>query len=369
MLSAGLIAPPLAAQSFSRGGAAFGGFEARQYRFAAPLPVLRITQSAIPFGARVSYDRLTLDVGTYWAATALSRRDGAYRRVTGLTDTQVRAAWVFGRDVVVATLVLNLPTGLDRMAPADFDVLGAVSSAFLAFPVNAYANGASLTAAVAGVLPVEGWNLGLAGSIRGNRTFTPVVDPVAGPLNYRPGVEGRIRVGADRLVGQARLAVGVTASSFGDDTYAGLGTARGAYQPGTRWIGEAVAAGPAAGGTLSGTLWGYRRLAGDTAGVSLENAESLSGVTVSGAWPVAPSLDLEPGVEFRYSGVEGGRGLLVAGGLGARTRLRRGLTAWGGLRYDRGYLDAQSLDGAGQVIVNRTAFTAWSFSVLVRTLF
>lgn len=368
LLCAGLPTTFADAQSSFRSTAVIGGLEFRTYRFAAPLPVRRITQTALPFGAITTVGRLTFDLGTYWAATALTRDDGGYRRVTGFTDTQARVALALGRDRAIASVVFNLPTGLDRMAPADFDVLGAVSSPFLGFPVNAYANGGSVTVALATAVSVGGWNLGAAGSLRASRTFTPVVDPVAGPLNYRAGVEGRLRVGVDRLVGQSRLALGVTFSGFGDDIYAGLGVTRGAYQPGLRWIIEALAAVPAGNGTITSTLWGYQRSAGDTAGVSLDNQENLIGLTVTGVWPVAPRVSLEPGIEVRYSGLDGGSGFLAGGGIGARARLSDRLSAWSGLRHDRGYLDAKSVGEGGELEVNRTDLTAWSLSAFIRVL-
>ncbi|MDZ4674176.1 MAG: hypothetical protein SGI84_06955 [Gemmatimonadota bacterium] len=367
LLCAGLPALRAEAQLTPRSAAVIGGIESRSYQFAAPLPIRRITQVAIPVGAVATFGRLSLDLGTYWAATSLTRQDNRFRRVTGFTDTQARVAWTFGRDLGVASLVLNLPTGLDRMSPADFDVLGTVSSPFLGFPVNAYANGGSVTAAVAMAAAAGAWNLGAAGSLRANRTFTPVVDPVAGPLNYRAGVEGRLRLGADRLVGQSRVALGVTLSGFGDDIYAGLGVARGAYQPGLRWILEGMVTAPAGNGVMTGTVWSYQRNAGDTAGVSLGNHENLFGLTATAAWPLLRGVSMEPGVEVKYSGLKGGSGLLGGGGVGLRGRFSDRISGWSGVRYDGGYLDAQSLDDQGQAIVNRTRLNSWYLSVFVRT--
>lgn len=365
---AGALSPAFSAEAQGPPGSAtlIGGVEGRSFRFAPPFTVRRIAQTAIPVGLVAVVGRYTFDVGSYWAATAISHRNGAYRRVTGFTDTQARVARTFGRDVAVASVLVNLPTGIDRMAPADFDVLGAVSSPFLAFPVNAYANGGSVTVALAAALPAGAWNFGAAASVRASRTFTPVVDPTAGPLNYRAGVEGRLRLGVDRLVGSSRVAVGLTVSGFGDDAYAGLGVARGAYRPGVRWIAEGTVTVPAGAGLMTGTVWGYRRAAGDTAGVPLDNRETLSGVTVTGGWPVSPRVSFEPGVEARFSGVEGGRGLVAGGGVGARLRLGRGISAWAGVRYDTGYLDLRSLNDGGQVVTNRTDLQSWSGSAFLR---
>lgn len=369
LLLSAATACPVSAQTFGRRPVGFGGLEFREYHFAAPFAVRSLQQVAIPVGAAASVGRLSADIGGYWAATTLTNDDGGFRRVTGLTDTQVRAAYTLGRDAAVASLVVNLPTGRDRMAPADFDVLGTVSSSFLAFPVNAYANGGSVTAALAGVLQAGGWNLGLAGSLRGNRTFTPVVDPVAGPLNYRPGVEGRLRVGADRLLGPSRLSLGVTLSGFRDDVYAGLGIVRGSYQPGRRWIGEAALSGPGLGGLLSANLWGYRRAAGDSAGVSLANRELLGGLNLAGSWVVGPSIDLEPALEMRFTELASGTGLLGGGGLGLRARLGRGASLLANTRFEAGYLDLQVEDDAGGTRLQRTGVRGFSHTVFLRLSF
>lgn len=356
----------LSAQTFGRRPVSLGGLEFREYRFAEPFAVRSLRQVAVPVGAAASRGRFTADIGGYWAATTLTNGEGGFRRVTGLTDTQVRAAYTLGRDVAVASVVVNLPTGRDRMAPADFDVLGTVSSSFLAFPVNAYANGGSVTAALATVVQAGDWNLGLAGSLRGNQTFTPIVDPVAGPLNYRAGIEGRLRAGADRLLGPSRLSLGLTLSGFRDDTYSGLGTIRGAYQPGQRWIGEATLTGPALGGLLSANLWGYRRAAGDTAGVSLENREILGGVALAGSWVLGPSIDLEPALEMRFTELQTGTGLLAGGGAGVRARLSRRASLVASTRFEGGYLDLQVADDDGGTRLQRTGVQGFSFTVFVR---
>lgn len=347
----------------------FGGLEFREYRFADSFSVRSIRQVAIPLGAAAQLGRLSTDIGWYWAATTLTQPDGGYRRVTGSTDAQVRVAYTLGRDAGVVSMVVNLPTGRDRMDPADFDVLGTASSSFLAFPVSAYANGGSVTAALAGVLPAGAWNLGAAASVRANRTFTPVVDPVAGPLNYRAGVEGRLRLGADRLVGASRITAGLTLSGFRDDAYAGLGTTRGSYQPGRRWIAEVTLTGPFLGGMATGSLWGYHRSAGDTAGVSIQNAERLAGLSLTGSWVLSPLLDLEPALELRHADLQAGQGLLAGAGLGARARVTRRTSVVGAVQWERGFLDIQSVDDEGDTTLVRTGLTSWHLSVFLRQSF
>lgn len=361
-----LVVVPVAAQTLGSRPALLGGVETRSYRFADALTVRRIQQLAVPLGAAATRGRLSLDIGAHWAATTFTRPDRRFRRVTGLTDTQLRVGYTLGRDAAVASLVVNLPTGRDRMSPQDFDVLGTVSSSFLAYPVNTYANGGSVTAALAGVASRGAWNIGLAGSVRANQRFTPVVDPVAGPLTYRAGVEGRLRVGVDRLVGASRLAAGLTLSGFRDDSYSGFGGVRGRYQPGQRWIAEMMVVSPFLGGLATTNLWGYFRSAGDTAGVSVENAERLVGASITGSWVLSPALDLEPVIELRRAALESGTGFLAGGGIGLRGRVHRRASVAGAVKWEAGFLDLVTRGDGGEVDVRRTGLQSLSLSAFLR---
>ena len=342
------------------------GVETRNYRFAAPFAVKSISQVTVPYAAVISSGKLSIDVGGSWAASTLRRREGGFRRVTGLTDTQVRAAYILGQDAIVASVLVNLPTGLDRLSPADFDVLGGVSSAFLAFPVNSYSNGASVTTALAGVIQVGSWNLGLAGSVRASRKFTPIVDPVGGPFEYRAGVEGRLRIGADRLIGQAKLSMGLTVSELADDVFAGGGIPLSSYQPGRRWIGEVSLITAVWGGTVAANSWAYHRREGRSSGLVIDNRESLIGTSLSAAFPVTSAVDLEPGVEMRYSDLDAGDGLLLGGGAGVRVKLNNTTSFWGGGRFETGFLDTRGSIAQDPNRVFQTGLQSLSFSAFIR---
>jgi hypothetical protein len=162
------------------------------------LPLLdRLRQSVVPFGFAFSAGRFSIDGSGSWVSTRMNRLDGAYHVVESFTDTQIRGAYVFGSDAVVATLLVNLPTGLDRASPKDYLVIGAISPGFLGFPVATYASGLSLTTGLAAAAGSGNWSVGVAGSLRMSSEFTPYED-LDGPLTYKPGLEGRIRGGARR---------------------------------------------------------------------------------------------------------------------------------------------------------------------------
>ena len=337
-----LSAGPASGQGVPQGVA---GAELRTVSFEG-LPLLkRLRQVATPVGVVIPAGRFTFDIGGSWVSTRMDRHDGTHHVVDALTDTQVRGAYVLGRDAVVLTVMANLPTGLDNATPKDFTVIGAISPGLLGFPVATYASGFSVTTGLAAAVQSGEWSFGLAGSVRMSREFTPYAD-LEGPITYRPGVEGRIRAGADGLVGQSRLSLGFTFSTFGDDQFGQGGTLRGAYRPGSRWMGEAALVAPIGASSLSIALWTFRRSAGDTTGASARNKENLGVGEVVATIPLASWLDLEPQIVTRISFPELGSAWFGGGGSGFRIRLSDVVSLVPTLRYDIGEID----DGAGHKV-------------------
>src|SRR5262249_60889930 len=127
-------------EALANGRVAFGGVEARSLRFDG-FPILqRLRQLGFPLGAVVSLGRFQVDLGSTYVSTELRTVDNTSHRVDHFTDSQLRGTYVFGRDAVVATVALNLPTGPRHATPRDYTVLDAVSPRFLGFLVAAYAD-------------------------------------------------------------------------------------------------------------------------------------------------------------------------------------------------------------------------------------
>jgi hypothetical protein len=335
------ICTSAAAQLSSSGPEAFAGVEFRTLHFDRIAGVTRLSQIATPVGAVLPFGRFTLDLGTSWVDSRMVRADGTRHNVDAFTDSQLRGSYVFGRDAVVATVLLNLPTGLEEASVRDYTVIGAVSPSLFAFPVATYASGFSVTSGLAASVPAGDWSLGLAGSVRVNSRFTPYTDAV-GPIIYKPGIEGRVRGAVDGLIGSSRLSVGFTYSTFGDDHF-GLTTAvRGQYSPGPRWLAEAVLVAPVGGSTLSASLWNFRRTAGDTTGGSVRNKENLGAAEVGFAIPLSRTVIFEPTASARVSTPQVGKGRLVAGGAGLRIQLAESVSLTPAARYDTGWIQGDS---------------------------
>jgi len=328
-------------QSTAPGPEGFLGVEARTLSFERVAGVTRLSQIATPVGVVVPLGRFTLDIGTSWVTTRMTRADGARNDVDAFTDSQVRGSYVFGRDAVVATILLNLPTGLEQASVSDYLVVGAVSPSLLGFPVAAYASGFSVTSGVAAAIPAGDWSIGLAGSLRVNGRFTPYTD-ATGPVIYQPGIEGRVRGALDGLIGSSRLSLGFSYSTFGDDHFGKTTAVRGEYSPGPRWLGEAALLAPIGGSMLSVSLWHFRRSAGDTTGGSVRNRENLGAAELGLSIPMSRSVLFEPAFTGRISRPQAGKGRIAGVGAGFRILVSDAIIFLPSARYDRGVIEAES---------------------------
>jgi hypothetical protein len=324
-LGALALATPATAQYVPEPGALSTGIEARYYRFGQDLGVKSLGQFALPLAVVFPIGRVTIDAGAWLAATTLTRLDGYRETVTGLTDTQIRAAYVLGSDALVLTAMVNLPTGAQHLTAAEYAVLSAASSSFLAFPVNAYGSGASATLGAAAAFRAGSWNLGVAGSARLSEEFTPFED-ADGDFTYQSGLEARLRFGADHLVGNGKLAFGVTFSTFSDDEFANGAGATGVYRPGRRFIGEVSYSTLVGSALVTGYVWDFYRTSGDSAGTRVSNTENLFAAGIASRVPVGATFNLEPGAELRFSNPAQGNAIILEVSMATRIRVSQRAT-------------------------------------------
>lgn len=314
------LATPALAQYVPEPSAISTGVEARYYRFGQDLGVKSLGQLAMPVAVVFPVGRVTIDAGAWIAATTLERLDGYRETVTGFTDTQIRAAYVLGSDAVVLTAMVNLPTGAQNLTAAEYAVLSAASSSFLAFPVNAYGSGASATLGAAAAFRAGSWNLGVAGSARFSDDFIPFED-AEGDFTYQSGLEARVRFGADHLMGNGKLAFGLTLSTFSDDEFANGAGATGVYRPGRRLIGEMSYSTLVGSALVTGYVWDFYRTSGDSAGSRVPNHENLFAAGIASRVPMGPTFNLEPGAELRFSTPADGNAILLELSMATRIRL------------------------------------------------
>lgn len=341
----------LAAQGLFPEATVIGGATFREYDFEDGFGVDYIRQLAFPIGVALPLGkRLSVDIGT-WYATTFVGQNGSHESFQDITDTQIRGTYVFGNDALVASLMMNLPTGPETTTLQNFGVSASSTSNFLLFPVNTYGSGFSITPGLAGAITSGAWNLGLAASLRWNEEYQPFSESANSDVLYQPGIETRIRAGVDRLVGQGRVALGMTFSTFGNDELTGSGT----FDPGNRVLVDGEFTTPAWSGIVSVYAWNYYRIESD----GNRGKENIFTAGVSGSWMLGDQASLEPLVEGRFWSPEDGSGKLLGVGSSLRYQLSPRFALVPSARVDFGSVETPTSNGTKSVL-------GWELGALLR---
>lgn len=286
------VANPLGAQALDR-ALAQAGPQVVQYRLKAPVDET-ITEIAVPLVVVVPVTRaLSLDVGTAWASSRVEYAGGR-ASLSGLTDTQLRANYSFGTDLVVVTAGINLPTGRSTVDAAEVPAASRIANDFLAFPISSMGSGLALTGGLAVARPAGPWNVGAGGSVRLASAFEPVRPPAGDAPRYEPGNEYKLRLGADRPLGDGQLALGFTYSRFGQDDFGGT-----LYNTGDRYLAQAGVSNVTGAGTLTVTGWNLYRGRGQLVGGEEVPWDNITSVGTSLAIRSTARVTVEPGVQVR----------------------------------------------------------------------
>lgn len=319
----------------------------QSYNFDQGLGVKSSSQLAIPLVVVAPLGRgMSLDVSSNVVHSSIGLYGGESQTLTGLTDTQLRWLYTLGRDRAVASVSLNLPTGTKSFSASQFQVSGSVGSNFLSFPVANFGTGFGVTGGLAYAAHSGAWNLGVAGALRYLSSYKPFTDQT---LDYKPGVEGRLRGAADRLIGdRSRILLGLTYSTFSTDVYTGGNGSiiGGWYNPGSRFIGNLGYAYALGKNTLTLAAWDYYRLAGATGNGAAEK-ENIFDTELRFAWQGTPKLQLEPLVGFRqWSPADYRGGRLLTFGANARYAFADRLSGQATARYGPGWVYEPTLGRA-----------------------
>src|SRR5690348_12229863 len=297
--------------------AGYTGFQFQSYSISVT-PSAKSSEWAIPVVMVAPLgDHMSADLTTHYANAKTTDAAGDHT-LTGLTDTQIRLLYTLNRDRAVVSLSINLPTGQHTLTSDQFRVYTALGTNYLSFPVADFGTSFGATAGVAFATPAGGWNLGASGAIRYSGSYVPL--DTTPPTTYKPGVEFRGRLGADRLVGRSsRFLVGLTASTFSNDALSTAGVfGSGSIAPGLRVIGDAGWVSAIGSNTLSISVWDFYRGKGTIQDTLPTNSENVLNAEARFAIPASPQVSIQPlvGVRTWSPGQKGGTFLM--GGLAAR---------------------------------------------------
>ena len=350
---------PAAARAQSGGREFLSGVEFRSLSFDSGLAAKKVSEFVIPVGMVWAVNpRVSLDFGTQLARASSTNPSGASATISGLTDTQARLVYQVRPDVVAFTLSANLPTGTTELSDPQLAVAGVIAEDLIPYPVSSFGTGASVTTGLAVAVPVNGWAIGIGGSYRMSGTYRLATSDSVNS-HFKPGAEMRLRVGMDRLVGQGRVSLGLTYSSFANDQFGGQQLA-----PGNRYIPEASWNAPVAGMNVAVYGWDVYRASG-TATASNAPSDEQNLLALGAAGTIQRGRNQwRPMVEYRRDWVSTGGSLAAAGTMlsfGLRYAMVAGerMTLVPGLRFDTGNIVGPAGSGVG--------YRGLSGSVSVRT--
>jgi hypothetical protein len=292
LLIAALALPAVAA---AQGGVRLGP-QFVSYTLGDPSNVT-ITETAVPvFVFMPLRSGLTLDVGSAFAmANVKSTVNGQTResKISGPTDTQIRATMNLGSDMVLLTAGLNVPTGKATADTSEQMAAALIGNDFLVFPISSMGSGFGGTGGLALAKPVGQWNLGAGVSVRTGMPFDPYEDATGNKLRYEPGTEMRARLGLDHPYGTGRASIGFTYSKFGDDKFQ-----TSIYNTGDRLLTQGYLSNSIGGGDYMLSAWNLFRASGTLADGSATGTENITDIT--GAYGLRLGAGrVEPMVSFR----------------------------------------------------------------------
>jgi hypothetical protein len=175
-----------------------------------------ISQTAVPFMVLLPFsERFSMDLTSAFASST-AETGATEGKISGLTDTQIRANFTPSSRSLIFTIGLNIPTGQYTIPEDQQEAAGQIGNDFLNYPVSSMGNGLAGTGGVAYARTLGTWNLGLGTSFRKSTEFA-AFSVASSEFRFQPADEIRLQLGLDRPVGDGQVEFGLSYSAFGED--------------------------------------------------------------------------------------------------------------------------------------------------------
>lgn len=186
--------------------------------------VKRATQFSVPVVAVVPIGRrATLDAYVGWMRGEVTLRDaaGTTLRLSGLTDTKLRASVRLGNDALLATFGVNVPTGKTSLDGEELSVLRVLGAPALRLQTPSLGTGWGGTTGLVYATRLAGWSWGVGASYEYRGRYAPAQAEAlglgAGDIDLHPGQAIRVSVGTDGLVGSSAMALSLASTFYTSD--------------------------------------------------------------------------------------------------------------------------------------------------------
>lgn len=194
---------------------------------------------SVPLGASIGLtEHWAFDLSTAYSTGSVQLRapDPSLGRDTyalsGLTDVHARLSGRLAGDNVIATIGANLPTGTTSLDPEEYAALRVLAAPALGMQSPALGTGLGATAGVVVARQIASWAWAFGASYELRRSYTPIAYATGAPEpDVDPGDALHMSVGADGLIGQSGMTLGLTADFFTEDNLQPTATVSGGATP------------------------------------------------------------------------------------------------------------------------------------------
>jgi len=255
---AGLLVCAAAVPAAAQSGQLGAGVSFERYGFgdAASTGIESLTLLTLPFGGRTMLARdFSLELSGAYASGRLVRADGGESKLSGLTDTNLRATFALADQRVVLGATFSAPTGHATQSVEESEVAGAIAADLLPFRITNWGSGGGVSADASFVSSLGGTNVGLNVGYGIAREFEPLADDERA---YLPGNQLLVRLAFDRNVtSSGKMTLILAMQRFGSDELSGANL----YRSGNRFqsmLSYAFAAGSQSSAVLYGG-WNRRQ--------------------------------------------------------------------------------------------------------------
>jgi hypothetical protein len=227
---------------FERWSFGGGGIPQPTSNQAGTVRIASASQWSLPIQARLPLgEQWTLDVSSAYArgAVTLAAPDSTVASgaseysLSGLADVRARATGRFFGDNVLITLGANLPTGRTSLSNQELSAIQVLGAPALGFSTPVLGIGGSGTAGVVLARQLGSWAWAVASSYEVRRAYAPLAVETSLLSTLQPGNVLRASIGADGLVGQNGMTIGLSVDVFDQDLMTLRSTTSGEGSGGT----------------------------------------------------------------------------------------------------------------------------------------
>jgi hypothetical protein len=202
----------------------------QRWTFATPITqdtnrVHQVEQTLLPMALMLPFSenwRMDIVGGYAIGSVELDSVNGKPRtlELSGPTDVRVRLTGRMASDHVILTLGVNAPSGKTKLTGPALEATQILGAPGLRMPAAVLGNGFGATAGLVVARRLFGWAVALGSAYELRNSYSPIeatISGVSSPTDLDPGDAIHISLGADRVLGNHRLAFAAITDIYGQD--------------------------------------------------------------------------------------------------------------------------------------------------------